>query len=801
MLAVLLCLVSERPAVTAGPPPAPPLAGGATKLEFVRGMSEAMGLDEEGTVWKIFMGRLFCWTGERFRQVGEQDKTFVSLIGGPDRGLYAIERAQMAPTAALYRLRNGAARFECNFSVGRTGARPAAHVSRSGRLFTWGDGFLACRLADGWKRIRARLSVTDTLVFDVGDEVYFCHASSLYCADASNALSKRDRLFWSPASAKGVLWAGRRVVLFAVGSPDLFAFDLLTGRRITLVKAFLSDRDIRFYDALALRNGDVLLIGAKADAPGFGFFRLSTDGRLEKIAEADSVRWARGLYMDGPGRCLETPAGEIVFILPRQGIGVFRDGAISLWRWQYGLDTGSRQLHEAPDGSIWFALSLKVAKLTLGSGPPPLSPLTAVWEEFALQGGNVWQTAPGEVAMFRKDRPHDLSRWNGREWRHQRVPFDTTRVGRQSAVDDRGHVLLAEARPAAVFDVGPDSVRQFDTMQSLLEEAVREGARDFSLVDGFRGIVVTSDGRIWLEDRGNLHLYDGERWRMPWVPSHVTGLQMCRGLGMMIRGYYADSWYLAEGEEVVEMPRPREDERQKLMLTENGLWPYEREFLDEHSGYCFPVIKEGRLYTLFLRRDEFETALKTGSVPQTAATVQFGSRLRRMKRTLSGGMWLMGTGQYIMGETAHRFRPSTPLPPELLDVDIQEDGAGSLWFYTSKPDPTAFRYKLPHIAISGPDGTGPVSPEWAFDIRVDPDPLPEGVELFQRLNEGPWQHVGREQRRCSFLFPAGGRHRCEIAAFEYGARTPGGLTLEVDARGGTQDASQPEAEPTTGRTE
>jgi hypothetical protein len=719
LIAVVLAIGSSAtPPADAGPPDGRPAA--ATTCEFIdipragEPWLQRIAADEDGGVWLISNARLFGWTGEEFREAMPGAVGFGDFVGGRDRGLYATQRGRTAREGLLHSLRNEVAKPVCTYYVDGGTRRPTVYVSRTGRLLNWGNRYLAVRRDGTWKRVEASLSRDGTQVFDVGDEVYVYHDNTLYCVDADGGLHERDCPQWEPGGQRpgpvvGALWGGRRALLFAYGGQKLFAFDLPTGRVIDLAGVGVGCGAKRFYDAFALRNGDVWVLGAAERIPGYVFFRLTPEGVMTRVPATHRIPWENHRIRQTPTSVLEMSTGEIAFGLQRHGLVVYRDDAASLWGWEHGFTQNICCLCEDASGAIWFPLETKVARLRLGTGPPPLTALADQWEEFPLMPRtDIWQLAPGEVAMFRTDHPNILSRWDGREWRYQELPHDAFAGDYGTAVDDRGHLLVSGRVDAPnSFDIGPDSVEPYDTVEALLEAAVAEGAREFSCVEGFAGLAVSPDGRIWFGKPGGsgAKTYDGQEWHDFPCDEHVTAIRQSPEHGVLFRVWY-ENFYRHDNGRLVELPASL-TEGGRLMLSETGLWPYERELMEQDPGRCFPVLMRAGACVVFLRVEDFESACGSASAsayarfadrlpPEGSHTARLSDHAGVVRRLPSRGAWILVSSpsgvlrRVINGEFHEATFSDTPLADRKIE-NVLEDGAGNLWFRTGGPRWSAFR--------------------------------------------------------------------------------------------------------------
>ena len=143
----------------------------------------AIGMEPGGVLWLMANNSLYYWAGQQFQPLdGEltSGQYLTSLYGGPDRGLYATQRGEEEPKGKLYKLTDGQAIYVTDFYYEVSHEYPGLYVSKSGRLFNWGNRFLAVYLQDRWKRIEAPLSLRVTLIFDTGEKVYFYYNQNIY---------------------------------------------------------------------------------------------------------------------------------------------------------------------------------------------------------------------------------------------------------------------------------------------------------------------------------------------------------------------------------------------------------------------------------------------------------------------------------------------------------------------------------------------------------------------------------------------------------------------------------------------
>ncbi len=155
-----------------------------------------MAMEPGGTIWIMANGGLYYWDGSAFvPPVSGQlasGQTPTGLYGGPDRVLYATQKNDKYHWGKLYRLSDGEARYVTDYYYEMTDGRPGLYVSKTGKLYNWGNRFLAVYSDGEWQRIEAKLNSRYTLVFDTGQTVHFYYNEKLYSADGDDNLAEHD---------------------------------------------------------------------------------------------------------------------------------------------------------------------------------------------------------------------------------------------------------------------------------------------------------------------------------------------------------------------------------------------------------------------------------------------------------------------------------------------------------------------------------------------------------------------------------------------------------------------------------
>jgi hypothetical protein len=205
---------------------------------------------------------------------------------------------------------------------------------------------------------------------------------------------------------------------------------------------------------------------------------------------------------------------SIWFGLSPEGLARYKDGRLDRFGWRQGVMLGDcRFIFEGLRGRIHAASWHRIYTYHPDETATPPPAWVNQWEEF-LSRSHPIRDSQGNIWMFLKDHPDEISRWNGREWHHLKVPFDLTQASLAMA-DDRGHVYISMSKRAlGAYEIREDEIIQHEYFQTMLVSAVEGGAkRFFTHFTHQDGIEVKGD-EIWkfkCNGHGVNH-YDGEAW-------------------------------------------------------------------------------------------------------------------------------------------------------------------------------------------------------------------------------------------------------------------------------------------------
>ena len=767
-----------------------PIAGGVWISDMV--------IDSGGLAWVMTTAGVYYFAGDGFREPvsgplkGSEGPRVEQLHGGPDRGAYVTQRGREEHEAFIYRLEDGAAKLVTTCYYEATYDPVGFYVSKSGDLFNWGQRFLARFNGKSWDRIEARLSVERTAVFDTGKNVYFYYKDSLYCGEKSGGLREAKCPKWVKVGPglkriSSALWGGNRALLVNVREPDLFAFDLETGEEIKLLAGGEKYPAKWFYDAFSLRSGEVWIYGHTEE--GRRFFRLSVDGVISAIPETEQLNWRDERGRQFPDSVLESSEGELIFGTVEDGLTLVRDGEFINWGWEHGLAGGTRHLHEDLDGNIWFPMNNRIVKLSLAQNPPTSPPETMDWDEVPLARSDIWELEPGQLAMFRKDMPGKLSRWDGKEWEHQEVPFEIDKVW-ASVWDDRGHLFLAMSSSRyGCYDIGPDLITEFKNIDNTLVDAVKNGVRDFKCDKTYQGIVVTPDDRLWFgySNGDDVHMHDGARWDSFRVSADMDGIFRSSRYGVIMgtRGRYR-RYYCYDKGQIIEIDNP--EAKRRYSMTDGELFQlYERELVDEHPDKYFMIMQEGEKTWVFFNPDDFEELMDGYGVREDYDNLKLPNYFKRLSPASSGGAWIFsssgpsGAGRLFGNRIVDLTVEGTPLGGKRIN-DIKEDAGGDLWFLAGREQPgLAYRYSLSSLKLDAGATPKNCGRTLECSVAVTPRHMAGGITFVSRLNEGEWTIHEDSKGPITIRFPKSGEYHCEISGIKMAGKIKNSASFDVVA--------------------
>ena len=347
----------------------------ASTLEFIAAPRTKMGhqmrtrpvddlvVDRDGTPWILSGYRLFHLKDSRFAEPESEASetngrpTRARLIGGADRGAYAIFEGPGEHEMRLFRLEKGRKTLittlyreaSASLASGSLRRHEGIYISESGRIFNWGDRFLAVFDGVTWHRIEARLSPKDTAIFDLGDTVYLRFEETLCVAKATEkpvahpcALPVAEAIIPQQGDVIrsdsdypiATRWAGRRALFIDTRRRKLHALDLPTGEVIDVSRIASALLSLNPVDAFSLDDGSVLILAGSAirnrDVT-YAYFRLDKHGDLAYANPSGVFDRIVSDYRNRSDAYLETADGTLFIARMDEGLLVARDGRCRHW--------------------------------------------------------------------------------------------------------------------------------------------------------------------------------------------------------------------------------------------------------------------------------------------------------------------------------------------------------------------------------------------------------------------------------------------------------------------------------------
>jgi len=718
-----------------------------------------------------------------------------TLYGGPDRGAYLTQRGSKDHQGVLYRLDDGRATYLTDFYYDVAHEKPCLYISKTGRIFNWGEAFLAEYVDGKWLRIDARLGLRPSIL-DAGDTVWFYWNRKLYRADRGGRLSERGTMAALTTAAGqrhlGGALLGRDKVLFIDSvAKGVQAADLETGRRVLADRLDPVFADRKVYACFGAADGAAWVLAEEkaSDTHRFDrqiFYRVTPDGEVRPMPETAVLD---GDYIPYPYAVLSASDGSVWIGGPHGDVIRWKDGRARVFDWRDGLDLAAADfLSEMPDGRIIAA----PRGIVEGGGtayvfrpdvpsPPPAADL-ALWTEYHADRHGMIRDGKDGLWMFLADRPGEVSRWDGAAWRHVKVPFDTAKAGRCMG-DDRGHLVVqAEGDAPGAYDVSVGGVARYADLPALLVAAVGAGVRRFEPSPDFAGCMVLDGGRIWFGYAGDTTLfhYDGRKWIG--VPQEVKIRSVFESpkYGMLAtdKDYELRFYTDHDGRMTPIAYVMRKGDRG--LIGPWGLQPFEEELLDRYPGLYEAVECAGRYqwYALTRIREQGGVHYSRGDEPKALAV--------RLIPAQAGGFWTSGNTwpfRALDGKEFHFDMGRTPFRGQ--DVcQTMDDPAHNVWFatYESSAARHVWVKRLDRLRLKVAETPARCGRE--LKVKAEPEPPrlgAGGLRLFWRVDGGLWIS-GDGGGEATVCFPSSGPHEFQILGMDpTGGTTPKIVTRRVTA--------------------
>jgi len=740
-----------------------------------------------GVLWIRTHQGLFHWDGQAFvpptvLRFQAPDEA-AALFGGPDRGAYFTKKGDREYQGKLYRLLDDA-QYVTDFYYERPHWKPDLYVAKSAAIYNWGVRYLGVYSGGQWHKHEVKLGAA-TAVFDMGRTVYFWYGDRIYTLDAKGNLTEDILPADFPRndegrSARAIPWGEHRMVFFRAEAPGICGYDLASHTQVNMEAVNRAIGRAAIHTGLREPDGSVRLYADGKTRWTSARYRLSPEGQVSTLEESAGVVRGSIYYGSRAGPFLNASDGSSWLAAYVGRVTRSTADGEQVFGWREGVPySRALQLAEGLDGTIYLVSEAGIYAYDPKSLPTELPAGFARWQSFDLVERPPIRDAKGGLWMFLSSHPNEASYWDGEQWHHVPVPFDTRRI-QQMMADDRGHLLTSAGtgENEGNYDVAPGGVRKFQKFGLLLEHAVRSGARRIEGDRQSAGCQVLDGNTIWYGSprQPSVSHFDGGRWDALQISGDVAAVLESARWGILIRSQEGRFFSYRQGQ-IVEADFPAQPPS-KWLLGPHGFQPFEAELLQEPARVPYVVVEGELRNAWFVPRARAEGERREARRGQGPPEI---SHTDSMTPSLFGGCWLDNVGQNeglgrVFGDKLFACNlAGTPLVGSGSVVRrILEDSSHNLWFECANR--VVFVKRLDDFRIRALS-----RPRYAEkSVVIDVEPLPrdlkdDTIRLFWRLNGGPWQ--GGETRRSVAVvhFPEPGEHEVEILGMD----PQGGTTTET----------------------
>lgn len=682
-------------------------------------------IDRSGFPWLLADNHVYFFNGQAFERVPREQLSSSrytdKLFGGPDRGLYLTQADNRDFRGQIFRLDAGKEkRFEevTSFYYDTATWPSRVFVSQDGRLFNWGERFLAVFDGQTWKRIEAKFAPVSSsnrpVIVDLGDNVYFYSSLSntVYQADDASVLSSTD----GPDSiAKAIAtnnrsdrrrrvtampWGESRVLLYFERPSELFAFDVKTNQTVELrqVNELESFRKLRVSKFGVRQDGSVWMFPWYRAQNDHFVWTLSPEGDIAKLKGDSMLDPHRDWRHTHSANLPETKEKDVVVGLKSDGLTIVSEGVSKHLGWRQGFTKTPKAISIGLNNDIWVAGSYvngDVVRINWDNQPPAIEPMFADWSDWELvPGSRVYQFGAEEIALFRADQPHHLSRWKDGKWTHQRIPINAVKILRVVQDDLRNLLVLASGsgNTRSTFMIGSTDVTQYQSLNEMLTAAIESGATKFDGGPHYAGFVREDNGKLWYaSDRSStLQMFDGKLWSELTFPPGVQNLFRSSKHGAIFKTGSNKFYRYNIGQfEKVEFDRV---EAQTQMIVGSKSQLYDEPIAKASDKPLFILGSRSEKRLLFFDHESFKRAMllhketsRDEELPELGGVVMphdLGRWGTSWKQSPDEGAWAFASGKLYRVKAASIKQidfSGTPLTANLVQ-DVAETAGDGLWF-------------------------------------------------------------------------------------------------------------------------
>ncbi len=318
--------------------------------------------DEDGVLWLHGGTGFYSYHADStsFRKVMQPSGSGyqTQVHAGGKRGLFLTSSSDVDQVGKLYRLRHGQAHYVSDYHYFSGAYYPGLYVSRDGRVFNWGEDFVAVRIAGQWRRhdavVADRRALDDAVIFDTGQNVYFYYQSKIVALDAEGNLSIQETNLELQPPVHGVLWGHDRAML--VGQYGaLRCVQLSTGESLDLPETISRLPENTRWSVFSDANESTFLYGGNPSENRRHLFRLVDDGTATLLDPLAAIVDPKH-HAQHPRSILTASDGSLWIARSTQGIARWVDNQLVTFGAEQGVNLdGCRYLLEDRRGTIYAA--------------------------------------------------------------------------------------------------------------------------------------------------------------------------------------------------------------------------------------------------------------------------------------------------------------------------------------------------------------------------------------------------------------------------------------------------------------
>ena len=768
LLAASVCLCAPDQAKPSGSwkkLPLPALANSNNQAPV-----RAISTDRKGNLWAIIDDGLYLWNGSEFVKnvdiKAKSNERSAALIGGGDRDLYVAQITYDAKKATLWKLSDGSATQVTEYPVDNANDIVPVYVSKSGKLYNWASKYLAVYDNNQWKRIETNLHFYKTLVFETDDTVYFFYNGTLCSADDKNSLTSRDVTVPLQESTnyerfQSAVWGKERALISSVSGTGAVMLDLKTGEVIpppeSLAKTLAG---LKGTSIGSMGKGSVLISGWTGAPQRPALYVVDANGAVNEIdagAYATDINAAmKNLYM------AQSEIDGSYWLGLSSGILQIRKGEMVLHDWHNGMPFVNISTLKKGPGDIVYSRSLTNI---YAYSPTASSDVYDEWSEYTSDSSMLARDSEGRVWIFLSEQPGKISCWDDGKWTHYDFPGGRGSIS-YAITDDCGHTLIeANQDKARGYDVSPDGIKSFESIEDALLAAVARGAKSFDAPGDRQGCILTDDGRIVFSRHlpEELKIWDGKRWGQVKTPQYANALLKSSKYGFLVRSGFQELSFSRYDKGLLEPVDFNKLTASQFVIGAQGVQPYDEELLKSNPNDYFTGEPKGT--------DRITVRLPGGQLSERPVLSDFNYYFSLGGKGYHGGLWSsnanMGKRLFLLGDSVIECSfENTPLENSAnMSVRLFDDRQGNLWagagYYLQKYHVFMRKNKQRRLKISSP----PQNAVYTAELKLSRDStLPRKSQLFWNVDDGQWSHTSPDAIKISF--PSKGEHKVKLIAVD-----------------------------------